>query len=80
MDEKIFFQGVKSLEGNGKNALMLQENSEKWQYVWYAALRFYSKIATLFDRLSYDFLLVFQWKYISILYRFGDINTYLPKI
>jgi len=29
-------------------------------------------------RLIYDFLLVLHWKYISILYRFRDINTYLP--
>ena len=29
---------------------------------------------------TYDFLLVFHWKYVSILYRFRDINTYLPKI
>ena len=31
-----------------------------------------------FDRL-YDFVLVFYWNYVSILYRFRDINTYLPK-
>ena len=27
----------------------------------------------------YDFLLIFHCKYISILYHFGDINTYLQK-
>ena len=31
---------------------------------------------------TYDFLLVFHWKYASILYRFRDtcINTYLRKL
>ena len=32
-----------------------------------------------FDRPSYDFLLVFHCKYISVLHRFRDINTHLPK-
>ena len=32
-----------------------------------------------FDR-THHFLLVFHWKYVSILYRFRDINTCLPKI
>ena len=29
---------------------------------------------------TYNFLLVFHWKYVPMLYRFRDINTYLAKI
>ena len=29
---------------------------------------------------TYDFLLVFHWNYVSILYHSRDINTYLPNI
>ena len=49
--KKIFFQGSKSLEGKWKECTdVAEEHSEKWEYVWYAALRFCTQIAKLFDR------------------------------